>query len=745
MKFLKTVIALALTLSIALVLPLQSMAAGGKYVSEVYVAYGKDYESAKRTLWDKGYTPVDGNLNFGGKTYALMGYKTTNNIRDSITDLAVMNMNGDYSVENYKTLLKKQKTDIAESLNEFMSVIQEYRSNYTAGKTKAICAHDILNNYTDDDTGMKMGDLLNSETLQDRVGIMKSIESENPDKLPDLVTILLQGNAQVIKSIEVLLSMAADTADNSWIDRFAETDYDTMLDTAAQERPELNTEAKQAQYLDNLYGSYALMLGEQTIRIRSKLLDYESMPIHIDTASAQDIADYFGDIDSSNEALVEEQAWISIGSVYESLKNYEGGNFAKGELLDFFLADNDPEDTESFIPMAAALSEGQRAGMLFVDLEGLLRYAFSDEESWTQVFEKFKSELGKLEDVSVYQNIDRDLYKDDGSVALTGAAQRANNTADGTTGSETEQSDSLSKITLLTYCATSVSAMLCGFFVYQRVKAVRVAAFDSSVNKWIEGNLKKIYNKQEFLKYKEFVKQRVVKSETVPFHYVDINFARTMVWISRVVIITTAALVIASTVLTILEYLRDENAEQLPIPKYLVDNYTDADGGSFALNYKAVESNREEYFGANYKVQTGNCADLLADEGYQWLALYACKNSKAGNPLTPKLVVKDSSQMPRGYTKALHIVGEKGALNLAGSAFRRYSKTELFDSLQDKMVYVFYTLSNDVKTYDESAGNMTATALSGGMIAIIGFGGLALGAVLGAVVTVLVKKKKVTA
>lgn len=219
--------AFVLTLTFLLTVPLQTVGAAennGKYVSELYVAYGKNADAAKKVLGDKGFTPVEGNLNDGGKAYVMMGYKTTDDIRDSITDLAVMNMRGDYSVEDYKTQLKAQKTEIAESLNELMTVIKEYRANLKANKAKALYVHDMMNNYTDDDTGMKMGDLLNSVTLQDKVGITESIEAGNPENLPNLINILMQGNAQVIKSIEVMLSMATDTADNSWIDRFAELD-----------------------------------------------------------------------------------------------------------------------------------------------------------------------------------------------------------------------------------------------------------------------------------------------------------------------------------------------------------------------------------------------------------------------------------------------------------------------------------------------------------------------------------------
>ena len=273
-KCIKMIVALILILSVALIIPLQTYAAAsGKYVSEVYVAYGKDANEARNTLVEKGFTPVDGNLNDGGKTYAMMGFKITRDIRESITDLAVMNMRGDYSVEDYKTLLKNQKTEIADSLTELMAVIKEYRANLKAGKAKAIYVHDVLNNYIEDEFYQGMGDLLNEETLQDKVGIEESVDIYNDEHLPDLVTILMQGNAQVIKSIEVLLSMATDTADNSWIDRFAESDYDTLLDKVEEERPELNTETKRKQYIENLYGLEAALLGEDVLELRNKLLD----------------------------------------------------------------------------------------------------------------------------------------------------------------------------------------------------------------------------------------------------------------------------------------------------------------------------------------------------------------------------------------------------------------------------------------------------------------------------------------
>ena len=66
LKSVKILAALILTLTIIALVPLQTVAAAenkGKFVSEVYVAYGKDAEAAKKVLGDKGFTPIEGNLN----------------------------------------------------------------------------------------------------------------------------------------------------------------------------------------------------------------------------------------------------------------------------------------------------------------------------------------------------------------------------------------------------------------------------------------------------------------------------------------------------------------------------------------------------------------------------------------------------------------------------------------------------------------------------------------------------------
>ena len=289
--------------------------------------------------------------------------------------------------------------------------------------------------------------------------------------------------------------------------------------------------------------------------------------------------------------------------------------------------------------------------------------------------------LTASEKVSVYQNIDRDLYKDDGSVALTGSAQRANNTADGTTGSKDEQMDAYTKIVVISYIATvggTVSALISN---YGANMAINAAAYDYLEGELLEMNLEKIFDDDVYELFKNAVTDgdfeanffRSGRNYTGVEQLGLYSRARFMIRLTRIISFITMAIAFAGAVLTIIDLCRDKSVEQLPIPKYLVNNYTDEDGGSYALNYKAVECNREEYFGNDYKKQKGDCADLLADEGKQWLVLYASKNSKAGRPLTPDFLVQESINGPAGYDGSVNLIGENGAVNIVSGAFRNYS------------------------------------------------------------------------
>lgn len=718
MKILKTVIALALVLAVALTAPLQAAAAGNEtYVSELYVAYGKDAEAAKKVLTDKGYTPVEGNLNDGGTAYVMMGYKTTTDIRESVTDIAVMNMDGGYSFYEYEQIVEAKKNEIVEMLNKFMAVIREYRVNLQNNKPKAKVVHDILNKFVDDDSGMKLGDLFNSETLQDKYGVLRSTRAYNPNKIPDIIRIFLQGNSYLIATVESLLAIAADTADNTWVDRFAESDLDTLLDSIEAQRPDLNTETKRMQYLENVYGDTAAYLSAEAGELRAQLFDYEATGLDITTATQEQINDTFGDPEKAEndeqkaEIAANVVAWAELGAIYEFLKNYEGGNLAKGDLLDFFKEESE-DDEERYYPMAASLSDGQRGGLDFVSLKTLIRYAFMDPAA-------FEAEVAanpvysELTQESIYKGVNRHVFND-ASTAYTDAAMRERNTAN-PPGQDSKWRDaSVLAVGLWGLTAISCAGM---YMVYTSTKIEYVQAM-TRIN---AGQV-------------DYVNNSLMREERGGFA------------IFRAAAIFFA---IAATVSTIYALATTEDPELKKIPSYIIDSVTDEEGNARELVYTAAQSNRADWNG-NKKLQ-GNDADLCADEGKQWLGLYFSKNSTAGKPVTADFKY-DTKPEAAGKNGSVHLIGEQGALNLADTKYRNFSQLHsAYNTIQGLFTdekfkaYVFYQHSNISKTYDETAGNMTATAMSSGMFAIWGFGGLVLGAVLGVLVTSFVKKKKAKA
>ena len=105
---------------------------------------GKTEEEAAKALVDAGFLimqkdgkPVD--LNKGASDerprVVYLGYKTTTDPNDGITDLAVMNMTGGYSFSDYDELINKaMETQVKPFVENFLATINEYRENYNKPK-----------------------------------------------------------------------------------------------------------------------------------------------------------------------------------------------------------------------------------------------------------------------------------------------------------------------------------------------------------------------------------------------------------------------------------------------------------------------------------------------------------------------------------------------------------------------------------------------------------------------------------
>lgn len=238
-RVLKTLCSKALAVTVGAAMMMQaygptfaSAAEETQYISEVYLSYGKDDASAKKWLEDNGYTVVDQNLNEGAegggavlsfikigseKRSVYLGYKTTTDSKQAITDMRAMNMKGEYSYDEYEKVLESKKTEITNFIADMKSALAEYRANYKSGALKAKIAHDKMNLLLDDDCdNAPLGDLL----LQPIKEEMKEEDyNKEPTKHADMTTLILQGNMGYVNNIMTDICYAADTAADNWVGR----------------------------------------------------------------------------------------------------------------------------------------------------------------------------------------------------------------------------------------------------------------------------------------------------------------------------------------------------------------------------------------------------------------------------------------------------------------------------------------------------------------------------------------------
>jgi hypothetical protein len=479
--------AAVLTSALALQQPVQLIAQAAQtpeYLSEVIISYGNSDDESKKWLSDNGYQVVDQNLNQGAeggaewmswaglaseKRSVYLGYKTTQNANEAITDMKIMNMNGGYSYEAYEQVLEEIKKEKEHFLNNMQKALDEYRENYKNGVTKAKVAHDNLNKFFDDDTGKYMGDLLlNTMKTEDEAAWEK-----DPKNHADMVTILMQGNSTVVSEIMQNLAFASDTAEDSWLDRALATQFtlkpeitaaeadlieDDEFNSDDEEEPEeVSTdtvystngfEAMLYQYeaeygydeetlakrLVAEYDDDAKMFASSLVGLQNLLTNYTKSDLS-KNATAEELKAYF---EAEEHRFESPTLWLAGCTMFEALNNvtYNGDS-----LLQYLIySDNDFLSNEAYLegweeqgipqravlyPFVASMSEGQRALLEYTAMNRMLTIGLMDDETWASLNETLqdtKYGVIDLEPCSVYAEVDRDSFKV-GNVAVTNVAQ----------------------------------------------------------------------------------------------------------------------------------------------------------------------------------------------------------------------------------------------------------------------------------------------------------------------------------
>ena len=289
-KLFSAIISLVLAVTICVTTCTSAFAAtfgGKKYVKEMIISYGNTADEAKKWLTDNDYEVVDNNLNDGANDWisteraVYLGYKTTDNADEAITDMKLMNMNGGYSTQDYQMLLDEQKSNIKQFFSDFKVAIEEYRTNYASKQERAVAAHDMLNLLYDDDTKQNLGDLLLNKVREEYTDEQyEALSDDKKSKVADMTTIIMQGNSNAVLAMEQLLAMAADDSDTPWVNRYQEAKtYDGMVEElVAKDNLTVNQAVKQ---LAAEYDEDAKIIAENFESYKEYLSTYTDLGISI--------------------------------------------------------------------------------------------------------------------------------------------------------------------------------------------------------------------------------------------------------------------------------------------------------------------------------------------------------------------------------------------------------------------------------------------------------------------------------
>ncbi len=783
---------------------------GKKYISEVKVGMGETSDEASKELKSGGYTILTddkGNyadLNKDAGTSSAMkkgpnqkivylGYKTTNDVNDAVTDLAVMNMNGGYSYQEYEKLMDDHmNTEIKPFVKRFIATLTEYRENLNKPKDsinykRADYYRTLLNKLTDDDTkGKPLGDLLVNKTkFEMGDAAYNALSDSEKNNHCDILTLLMQGNGEAVQLLETLLTKASDSKNNTWLDRFVKTDLDAMKEKLEEDNPSF-TPSEINSALDKKYNDDAKRILDKWNAFTDVLANYDEALDKADEV-VEDVED-IGDTEISKNST-DEEVIDAASNAYEAEANMVKGSIAAedivvhdyldateygdGTLLDFFERDksefDDKDSIRELYPIVKALTAGQIAGLDFLSVKDMFLMAITDENGFKE------AKMEGVSAASIYQGVNREIY-DRGGVALTSDALRAQASAQ-----EAEPTFELSKLGIALWGCTAASGIAAigsaialnkalinagnANAVYQQsLKHLNElkSAWMTADKKWatygikgeidpVTGETHRYVNKYAQLGDESDIARKAFKNYEKT-HAEFESAAKSASLKSTICKYLTAGLTVITAILagysiytTIKELIDYYKVKFAPVPKYIVEK-TDITAKNSkgketmiknqSAYYKVVPCNRTEGKSdvekENYKILEDR-NDLNGDVGQEWLALYSVKYENGTPILADSLKLKmGKGDAPEGYEKGIHMFG-------SGSAFNLTHKPYCYNDPYDGTYVYFKTDTVSVKE-QTAAGSL----FSGGSLAIGVVAGLLVGSAFTLLLSFSIRKRRET-
>jgi len=381
-KIVNAVISVMLVAIMAIIQPMAVSAADTEvYVSEVIIETGKTESEAKAKLTDNGYTVFDKNISNTGSSdeecgYMYIGYKTTDNPDESITDIRTMNMGGGYSYAEYDELINQKTEEIGVQIDNLTAAVKEYRQNYNDKKESAAFAYEMLNKFKEDDSGLLMGDYL-LDTSKTRA---------------DYINLFMQCSTVVYVTLFKALAVAC-----------AGTNGKSLLDLADIDNADLEGELQYEKTASDIYANLPVV---QTLLAPYALSGVTTA----DGATPEDIDAKYNEMTDEEKATWNDA--FAFAYILESIPLSDGST-----LYDLVMTDLDELVTEDLYAFASVFSEGQAALIRTAGLKDVITVSVLDESQWGNMDENL---VQVDEPYSVYTGVDRSLFE--GGVALKNKA-----------------------------------------------------------------------------------------------------------------------------------------------------------------------------------------------------------------------------------------------------------------------------------------------------------------------------------
>ena len=676
------------------------------YLSEVAVIEAASDTDAQKILTELKKTEngaftnmISLDLNKGGQKKVYLAYKTSSNVDDAITDLAIMNMEGNYTMGNYEQILSENMASFAEVAKDYRVIAAAFAESYAAGNVNALTAYRQLNLYYVEENGVKtyMGDYMLNFPADDE----------------SFAEILFRGNLNIIANLRGLMSMAIGNGTNKLADRIA----------AAYAKAETDPTV----YSIAAYQKAAKAVLEDVEAMKKEINNLESEMAKIDQSTT---------MDDEQKAFFKESLQNSLDcakAYLELLKEIPMGETTLGD----YIMNTPVLDENKFFPVVDAGTDAERLLMEYHSLYNVLLYDTLSlaGEALENALKELESEV---EPLSVYYGVQNELVS--GTIGVTGDAETYSN-ASGKSFFDIYSNDATqTKSIVFTVVGAAGMASMIGGVSYLAAKASAINTANQVTKSSLEATVKTktatanlYYSKYEeslMAFNKNMNNDTVTKLNTMKNQY---NTAQTELDTATQalddfnpqkltggqiafgsVLIVAGAIMVGVSIWQLTKLYNQYEVTYTDIPDNMVDVVSYQDGDRF-VNYKNVPA----YYYNDKGVLSTRENDLNAYDGRQWVSLYYTKNYEAGKCLTssPDLIATEAGKT--GYT-SVHLFGRTDGYNTNSYCNR--------DGAQ--AVYLAFKYSTNQKSAVTDIPEIVGSVFNPGVIAISAAAGFAGGALL---------------